>query len=154
MQRRLLGHGNCSVEGDEMRPEEEESLLKQGHMAKCDACVERYFPRWAKCKAMNPAADLDTAKFEGAADTCPLRNWDSVTAAGVAAENALNLEAKAVRWLKRYEPMLKRLPNKEADLTAALDEMVNLVSEPGERPISLHPLLRDAVIAALEKADA
>jgi len=132
----------------------------------CRACDQYIFANkaWgdARCWAMGtdknhmPITVLNSALRRGPENTCPLGKWVGVVAPpdDEAEQKRLTLEADAIRFLKRNEPLIRRLPGGEMDLAAALDEMVNLEDAPDEKSISLAPSLRDAIMAALEKADA
>jgi hypothetical protein len=135
----------------------------------CRACDQYIFAnspygeRWsdARCRAMGtdenhmPITVINSALRRGPETTCPLGKWVGVAALpdDEVEQKRLTLEADAIRFLKRNEPLIRRLPEKEKDLAAALDEMVNLEDAPDEKSVSLAPLLRDAIIAELEKAD-
>ena len=109
----------------------------------CRACEHRTFIwsgwTWARCWARGVGADGkptfalsgafagmdDKGNFLGVMDGpesgCPLGKWKGVVALP---EDNVDRAAEAAEWLVRYEPLLKRLPNKEVDVVAALDEMV------------------------------
>jgi hypothetical protein len=99
----------------------------------------------------------DQPFLNGLESNCPLGLWRGVEpkdSSAFEAEQAAQLERIALKFLRRNEPLIRRLPKGEADLRAALDEMVAVQTPEGEDRVAIPAELRDAIMAELEKADA
>ena len=117
-------------------PDSEESLVKQGRIKMCDACVQHEWHecpsapwRWKRCRAKGLDAfgaavvEMDSAVFVGPASFCPLKKWATIKVADVAAANAVKAQERAAKFIEHTQPFIDRLDSQK-DVTDGLADMV------------------------------